>query len=175
MNRANKSKNAQSDSIPLKYEPVTVQPQPCSLDEQAIHIYAFIDAFIKPNARDRWLTRVWEPHQLQLQQQKRKSETTQKAHRIFTNFESDRTANFCAPLDHTASWPIPLSQRFSSRLGVFFRPGSKPSRLTAAEAATQAFEENAIWSQIPGREALLFLHDGPTWLCKRLEYSHQFP
>ena len=167
MNSEENQKMSKAIPIPLKYEPVIVQPQSCSLDEQAVHMHAFIDTFIKPGARDRWLTRVWEPHQLWLQQHKRTSDTTQKAHRVFAEFESDRITNLCAPLDHTASWPIPLSQRFGSQLGVFFHTGSEPSRLTAAEAATQAFEENSIWSLILGREALLFLHEGPTWLCKR--------
>ena len=71
-------------------------------------------------------------------------------------------------LEDSARFPRPLEKALGSPIGVYFEDYSCCHLLTPAEAATLASDHfpDAILSIIPGKLALVFHHDGATYLCE---------
>jgi hypothetical protein len=138
-----------------KFKSIEVHPRPCDAAELSTHLAAFVDGFIVPRWRARWRLNLVE-----------KPERAKKELRGWLPLD-DR---YCRELVGTQSWPQHIEFHTGRHDGIYFDPwGDKPVRLSVQEASSLASEkvDDAIFSMIPGRLALLFSHESDVWLCKK--------
>lgn len=167
-----KKKNAsQVQGKPLKYEPVPVNPNPCTEDELEIHLRAFIKGFISEGAQGRWLEflvqkrPVWFP----LETRRKNWNAYRKMDALLNMFGYDVQTNYVHRIHGSNNFPLSLARDHGTALGVYFDPQTPPCKMTVAEAATKATEgfTDAIFSFMPGKKAISFHHEGGAWLCER--------
>jgi hypothetical protein len=136
-----------------KFVPVDVVRRPATDIEARAHFEAFVQSFILPERRHRWLG-VFDD--------KRKFE------KCFQQVHTALIPERCIEITSAGQFPSKLQEVFGHQLGVFMGPGNR-LKLTAAEAATVLTMDFAdgIWSFAPGKLALVGTHDGVMWRCER--------
>jgi hypothetical protein len=136
-----------------KFEPVDVNPEPCTDGDREAHLRAFVNSFIIKPRRDRCIHIF--------------IESSEKARRELHQIDRWLDPKVSRELEGSARFPRPLQKALGSARGVYF-DGSCPSHLlTPAEAATLATDRDAILSIVPGKRALVFHHEGSVYLCER--------
>ena len=157
------------DKEPEKFEFVEPVPLPCSADETEAHVRAFIESFVVKDARPRWIELLLDrSHRLERKHGEPVPHKLRDAvDKLLGRFKTEQMPNCCSPITGTATWPIALRRVLGDERGVYFALDSAPCRMTAAEAASIAYESYAILSFEAGRRALLFQHEGTVWRCDR--------
>lgn len=164
-----KSKVA-GNSTAEKFEFVTVEPVPCPAEEVEAHVRDFIEQFIAKDIQPRWLELLVEkPHGKAGQPivGSKHLKHRRSAEKLLDRFAFHAMHQYCTMLEGTQAWPLSLRRLFGNVRGVYFDLTSEPCKMTAAEAATKAFEQNAILSFDAGQKALLFDHEGAVWWCAK--------
>ena len=171
-----RKKPSQSEAILLRhYEPVEVQPQPCSDKELAVHLEAFVKSFIRKKDQARWLTILVERHAKQSLSRPEKAypKTSDDFEMFFPlQIEDLRT------IESEAAYPQALALLYGELRGVYFDLQHPAYKVTAAEAATLvrgrdgARSGAAILSFVPGKKALYFdyeMDEGSQciWICEK--------
>ena len=153
-----------------KFEFVIVEPVPCPAEEAETHIQAFIEQFVAKDIQPRWLELLVEKPFSKAGQTITGSEQLKhrrSAEKLLDRFAFHGNHQHCELLKGTQAWPLSLRRLLGDVRGVYFDLTSEPCKMTAAEAATKAFESYAILSFDAGRKALLFDHEGVVWWCAK--------
>lgn len=138
---------------PKTFRKVDITPRPCSPELAREHLRALGKAFLEQSYLQRWLHLTIE------KPEKGEREGLQK-------FEQHLDRSFCSRIEGADIFPDSLTERFGSKLGVYFDLRSPPCLMTAAEAASHVGFE-AILSLEPGRLAIFFTHNRYAWVCER--------
>ena len=117
------------------------------------HLRGFAEAFIDPKYSNRWV-------HILLERPKKSSVELAK-------FERQLSSKCCAILESKDL--DRLAETVADRSGCFFNGVSDPQLMPFREARARALLEvqDAIFSILPGREAVFFFHEGWGWHCKK--------
>jgi hypothetical protein len=131
-------------------------------EEIRAHFVGFVGSFIDEQFRARW------KHILVTRPDKAKNEL----HR----FEHHHDSRRCTRLSSAALASL-LGTRMSDCKGMFFDGYELPEIKTGKQVADGlcTFAEDAIFSLVPGEQAVFISHDGFGWLCvgKKVQESSQ--
>jgi hypothetical protein len=116
------------------------------------HLLGFADAFLKPEARERWRHLLCE----------RPDKAREELHR----FDLLHAPAACTEVERHEAAAL-LLRRYGATRGVFF-DGSGPALFLDASSVLDRMSPypiDALLSFVAGREAVFFHHDRAVWLC----------